>query len=145
MPTRPLVQAAIAVIERRGRILIARRPAAAHLGGCWEFPGGKRRVGETWAACVRRELAEELGIRAIALRRMATIRFRYADRRVYLAVFRCAAADRPSSHRGQAVRWVARRALRRYRWPAANRELIAQLSGRAATGSRRVSAPAESG
>ena len=34
-----------AVIERDGLILIARRPAASHLGGLWEFPGGKRDVG----------------------------------------------------------------------------------------------------
>ena len=129
MPTQlPLVQAAIAVIERRGRVLITRRLSTDHIGGAWEFPGGKRRVGETWTACLKRELIEELGIRAISPRRIATIRFRYPDRHVHLAVFRCTAIGQPSSRRGQAVRWVARRSLIRYRCPAANRELVKRLS-----------------
>ena len=131
MPTPlPVVQAAIAVVERRGRVLIARRLFTDHLGGRWEFPGGKRRVGETWTACLKRELIEELGLRAISPRRIATIRFRYPDRRVHLAVFHCTTTDTPTSRRGQRVRWVARRSLIRYRWPAANRELVTCLSGR---------------
>jgi len=49
-----------AVIERDGRILIARRPAASHLGGLWEFPGGKRHPGESAEAALVREIREEL-------------------------------------------------------------------------------------
>ena len=142
----PVTQAAIAVVERRGRVLIARRLSTDHLGGVWEFPGGKRRVGETWTACLRRELAEELGLRVASPRRIATIRFRYPDRRVYLAVFRCMTVRGiPSPRRGQALRWVARQALGRYRYPAANRELVARLSGRAATELRQQCSPAALG
>jgi len=54
----PLVCAAIAVIERRGRYLVSRRRAGDHLGGMWEFPGGKRRAAESWRACLVRELDE---------------------------------------------------------------------------------------
>ena len=141
-----MIQAAIAVLERRGRVLIARRLSTDHLGGVWEFPGGKRRVGETWTACLRRELAEELGLRVVSPRRIATIRFRYPDRRVHLAVFRCTTLrGGPSSRRGQVMRWVARQALGRYRYPAANRELVARLSGRAAMGRRHRRSPSTLG
>src|SRR3972149_3144610 len=51
-----------AVIRRRGKVLIARRPEGKLLGGLWEFPGGKRERGESLEACLRRELREELGV-----------------------------------------------------------------------------------
>lgn len=51
-----------AVVPKNGRILIGRRPAASHLGGLWEFPGGKREPGETLEEALGRELMEELGV-----------------------------------------------------------------------------------
>ena len=53
-----------ALIERAGRVLLARRPAHKHLALKWEFPGGKVENGETIKDCLRRELLEELGIHA---------------------------------------------------------------------------------
>ena len=51
-----------AVIEKNGKILIARRKAALRLGGLWEFPGGKLEPEENPEECLRRELREEFGI-----------------------------------------------------------------------------------
>ena len=133
MPNRRLrlVPVAVAVIERRGRCLISRRRASDHLGGCWEFPGGKRRVGELWEACLKRELREELGITVEPTGRLSPIRFRYTDRQVYLEVFRCRiTAGVPTPLGCQEVRWVKAVRLRRYRFPPADRELIASLSKR---------------
>ena len=53
---------AAAIIEREGRVLIARRSPASKLAGQWEFPGGKVEEGESLQACLARELHEELGI-----------------------------------------------------------------------------------
>ncbi len=125
----PLVSAAIAVLERDGRYLISRRRAGSHLGGCWEFPGGKRRRGESWPACVRRELREELGVEVVCLGRLSPIRFSYPDRRVRLEVFRCRiVVGRPSPHGAQAIRWVRPRQLARLRFPPANARLIRRLT-----------------
>ena len=128
MPVRPLVQVAVAVIERDGRYLLTRRHHAVHQGGCWEFPGGKRHPGESWPACLRRELAEELGVRARIGRRLTTLRFRYPDRRVCLEVFRCRIIGEPKPLASQAIRWVSMTQLKRLRLPPADRPLIELLA-----------------
>lgn len=127
----PLVSAAIAVIERRGRYLISRRHAYAHLGGLWEFPGGKRRSGESWQACVRREVREEIGVDVSVARRLAPLRFAYSDRRVRLEVFRCRIVrGRPRAQDGQAIRWVRSSELARLQFPEANHPLVRRLRRR---------------
>ena len=54
------VEVSAAVIEDHGRILLALRPNKPGKPGGWEFPGGKRKVGETFSACAQREIREEL-------------------------------------------------------------------------------------
>jgi 8-oxo-dGTP diphosphatase len=51
-----------AVLEKDGRILIARRKRGDRLEDKWEFPGGKIEEGETPEICLRRELQEEFGV-----------------------------------------------------------------------------------
>jgi 8-oxo-dGTP diphosphatase len=52
-----------AVIEENGKVLIGRRKPGRHMGGKWEFPGGKIEPGETPQESLARELLEELAIR----------------------------------------------------------------------------------
>ena len=119
---------AIALIERRGRYLICRRSPNGHLGGYWEFPGGKREPGESWERCLRRELHEELAVRIKAIRTHGRMRYRYADRAISFKVFRCSiASGRPRPLSAQAVRWVPSRRFSRYRFPPADRQLIRRL------------------
>lgn len=122
------MQVAVAVVEQDGRYLVTRRHRAVHQGGCWEFPGGKRHPGETWQACLRRELAEELGVRARVGKHLITLRFAYSDRRVCLEVFRCRISGTPKPLASQAVRWVDVTQLKRLRLPPADRPLIALLA-----------------
>lgn len=124
------LQVAIAIIERRGRCLICRRRAWDSYGGLWEFPGGKRRAGEVWAACLRREVREELGVAVTRLREWGGWRFRDEAGTVSFRVFRCAIGRAtPKPLAAQALRWVPWARLARYRFPPANRRLIAWLRG----------------
>ncbi|MBI2104427.1 MAG: (deoxy)nucleoside triphosphate pyrophosphohydrolase [Candidatus Omnitrophica bacterium] len=119
---------AIALIERRGRLLICRRRPGGFLGGYWEFPGGKRRPGERWAACLRRELREELGVTVKAVRPLMTLRHLQGPSPVICKVYRCAIArGRPRPLAATTLRWVPVRRLARYRFPPANRPLLARL------------------
>ncbi len=57
-----LLVAAVALIDKDGRVLLAQRPGGKSMAGMWEFPGGKVEDGETPEAALIRELHEELGI-----------------------------------------------------------------------------------
>jgi 8-oxo-dGTP diphosphatase len=58
-----LTKVAAAVIERDGKVLMARRRQEIGFGGFWEFPGGRLEDGETPEKGLEREIAEELGVR----------------------------------------------------------------------------------
>ncbi len=62
LKTQNCVEVSAALIFRDGKLLIAQRHAKSHLGGLWEFPGGKREAGETFEQCLVREICEELGV-----------------------------------------------------------------------------------
>jgi 8-oxo-dGTP diphosphatase len=62
-PTIPVVAA---VIVREERYLLGRRPMGKRHAGLWEFPGGKVLEGESLLEAARRELDEELALRATA-------------------------------------------------------------------------------
>ncbi len=55
------VPASGAIIERRGRILLARRGGPPY-AGTWDVPGGFVEAGEHPERALRRELREELGV-----------------------------------------------------------------------------------
>jgi 8-oxo-dGTP diphosphatase len=55
-------QVTAAIMEKDGKILIAKRKQTSTLGGKWEFPGGKIELGETPEQCLKRELREEFGV-----------------------------------------------------------------------------------
>lgn len=50
-----------AVIRSEAGVLVAQRPLTKHLGGYWEFPGGKIEDQESAEAALHREIREELG------------------------------------------------------------------------------------
>jgi 8-oxo-dGTP diphosphatase len=55
------VSVTAAVIEKDGKVLIARRKRP-FMGYSWEFPGGKLEDNETLEECLKREIREELAI-----------------------------------------------------------------------------------
>jgi mutator protein MutT len=127
-PAPRLVEVAAGLIFRDGKLLVAQRHADAHLGGLWEFPGGKREPGETFPECLKRELREELGCEVEVLERVEAITHHYPDKSVHLEFFRCRwLAKEPVAIGCAAVRWVTREQLAEFQFPAADERLLARL------------------
>jgi 8-oxo-dGTP diphosphatase len=127
----PVVEVTAAVVERAGRLLVTRRDPAKHLGGLWEFPGGKREPGESLESCLARELDEELGVRIRVGHRLAVVPWAYPDRRVLLHFFRCRIRKgRIEPREGQPYRWVTPDELQSLPMPPADATVVAGLRER---------------
>ncbi len=119
----------VAVIRERGRYLIQQRPDGALLAGLWEFPGGKREPRESIAACIKRELREELGIDVEVGEELCTVNHAYTHYRVTLHVHRCRITrGRPHPHYAQRIRWARPADFAQYVFPAANLRIIDRLA-----------------
>jgi mutator protein MutT len=119
---------AIALIWREGCLLITRRRKDTHLGGLWEFPGGKCLPGEAPEACAEREALEEVGVACRAERVRPVIEFTYPDRSVRLHPVECAyLGGPPRPLQVDEWSWVLPGDLDRYPFPPANAGLLEEL------------------
>jgi 8-oxo-dGTP diphosphatase len=125
------VRVVAAVIERDGRVLIAKRRKGDKLGGKWEFPGGKIDKGETPEDALKRELLEELGTEAIVGEFVCSSRYDYDHLSVELLVYRTRQISGeviPFVH--DEIRWVRPEDLSEYDFPEANLPVIEAILDR---------------
>ena len=121
---------AVALIDRDGRILIAKRPEGKAMAGLWEFPGGKVEPCETPESALIRELREELGIEtwSSCLAPLTFASHTYDDFHLLMPLFACRKWEgvaRPREH--SALKWVGVRDLANFPMPAADVPLVAVL------------------
>jgi A/G-specific adenine glycosylase len=122
----PLYQVVLAVIVRGGKIFVQQRPEEGHLGGLWEFPGGKCAAGESPELAVVRECREELGAEVEVLAKLARVSHAYTHFKIVLHVFACrlrGSIPRPL----QPHAWVKGGDLEKYPFPAANHKFFTKL------------------
>ena len=119
---------ALALIWKQSQLLIAQRPAACHLGGFWEFPGGHIEVFELPEAAAVREAAEELGVQCVAVKQRASFCFEYPDRKLRFFPVDCTwVAGEPKAEGTLRPRWVGRVEINNYEFPPANQQLLLSL------------------
>jgi mutator protein MutT len=122
------IEVAAGLVFRGGKLLITQRPPGSHLGGLWEFPGGKREAGESFEQCLRRELVEELGIEVQVHELVEEIVHHYPERSVHLKFYRC----HWLRHEPRAIlchdwKWIEPEQLADYPFPAADARLLEKL------------------
>jgi len=120
-----------AVVEREGRVLVARRKAGLVAAGLWEFPGGKLEDGEDPRRGLERELREELGVEASAGELLCSIPFNGATASFELVVFRTELMPgefRPTDH--DELRWLEPDEMDESLFSKPDRPVVRLLAGR---------------
>lgn len=112
-----------------GKVLACRRAAERHLGGLWEFPGGKVEEGEDTRAALARELSEELGIVVrVGDRFDAVVEWTDGVVRIRLSGFLCEIVEgeaEPLEH--SEIRWCGREELAVLDWAEADLPILREL------------------
>lgn len=122
------IEVSAGLIFRDGRLLITQRPTGGHLAGLWEFPGGKREPDESFEACLKRELQEEIAVDVEVLELIESIDHTYPEKSVHLRFFRCRlTAGEPKRIGCPDLRWIQREELTNFDFPAADAALIEKL------------------
>ncbi|HVU26254.1 MAG TPA: 8-oxo-dGTP diphosphatase MutT [Verrucomicrobiae bacterium] len=123
-----IIEVAAALVFRGGKLLITQRKSDSHLGGFWEFPGGKLEAGETFEKCLVREIREELGIEISVGELFEEIAHDYLAKSVHLKFFVCKLIrGEPKPLDCAAFKWIEQSELADYEFPAADARLLEKL------------------
>ncbi|MFH1746004.1 MAG: (deoxy)nucleoside triphosphate pyrophosphohydrolase [Planctomycetota bacterium] len=127
--SKPVYHIAIAIVRRQRQYLVTRRSPDSHLGGLWEFPGGKCLPDEPATQAALRELREECAVTATTEHCLPTIQHDYGDRIVNITPVIC----RWQAGSGQALaadlcQWVSLDELRALPMPTANQRILGALT-----------------
>ena len=97
-----------AVLDHRGRILMARRPSHGLLGGLWGFPGGFLGTEPPPELALAEILRDELGIEVAVVDLLTRFDHAYTHFSMTLACYRCRhLSGAPKTGRFSEVRWLA--------------------------------------
>ena len=128
LKTKNCVEVSAALIFQNGKILITQRHSNAHLGGLWEFPGGKREANETFEECLIREILEELGIKIYIGKKFEEIVHDYPEKSVRLKFFICEKISGEPQRIGCAdFKWIEKSELPDFKFPEADAKLLEKL------------------
>ena len=129
-PANVVLVSAVALVDVDGRVLVQQRPADKHLGGTWEFPGGKVHDGETPEQALVRELNEELAI-DITESCLAPFTFAshaYDEFHLFMPLYICRTwMGQVTGVEGQALKWLRPNDMRNLDMPPADVPLVAML------------------
>ncbi len=122
-----MIQVCAAVIVQDQKVFIAQRKKDSHQGGLWEFPGGKLEKGETPHECLKRELLEELSVKAEIGSFIGASTYEYPEKSICLSAYFVSIKDKPVLKEHEALAWVFYSELLNYPLAPADRPIAKAL------------------
>ncbi|HKM94423.1 MAG TPA: (deoxy)nucleoside triphosphate pyrophosphohydrolase [Prolixibacteraceae bacterium] len=114
-----------AIIVENGKILACQRGAESDHPHEWEFPGGKVEPGEEVAACIVREIKEELLIDVVVVKILAPLEYDYPMKKIKLIPCICTIINgQPKATEHEAVKWLPLEQFLSLKWSNADCEVF---------------------
>jgi 2-amino-4-hydroxy-6-hydroxymethyldihydropteridine diphosphokinase len=121
-------EVAAAVIRRDNKILICQRAAEDECGRLWEFPGGKRELGETLEECIVREIREELELDIKVTDVFARSIYHFNNQDVYFTVFNAEIINGELELKvHDAAVWITANEIKKYQFMPADIEFVEKI------------------
>ena len=127
-----MIDVVCALIENaQGQLLACKRTEASHLGGHWEFPGGKVETGESRPEALAREIHEELQVEIKVGASMQPVEWTDGHISIRLVPFRCELiSGEPQAHDHEEIRWCDAEELKDLHWAPADIPILEEWLGR---------------
>lgn len=119
------IHAVVAIIKKKDKYFIQKRPSKGLLADLWEFPGGKINLKESKEKALARELNEELGVQLKSSKHLFNVRHFYTQFRVNLSVFICLMEHDPKTD--EMHQWVSTSDFSKYPMPSGSAKIIEKL------------------
>jgi 8-oxo-dGTP diphosphatase len=116
------------LLKKNGKVLLGQRPQGNTLPGQWEFPGGKLELGESPKEALRRELHEELGIKADIGDLKIACSHKFGDKGILLLFYEVLYWNgEPKNLHHSDLRWVEKNEIAGLDIPETNRSVLDQI------------------
>ena len=122
------INVAAAIITKDNKYFIAKRNKNKHLGGFYEFPGGKQDVNETLQETVIREIKEELDVHVSVGNKLGEEHYTDEKINVHLHYFFCTIISGDivlKEHEDSA--WVSKEEFKNYEFAEGDKDIISLL------------------
>ncbi len=122
------INVAAAIITKNNKYFIAKRNKNKHLGGFYEFPGGKQDKNETLQETVIREIKEELDVNVFVGDKLGEEHYKDEKINVHLHYFFCTIISGDivlKEHEDSA--WVSKEEFKNYDFAEGDKDIISLL------------------
>ena len=122
------INVAAAIIKKNNKYFIAKRNRNKHLGGFYEFPGGKQDINETLEQTVIREIKEELDVTISVGNKLGEEHYKDDKINVHLHYFFCTIISGDivlKEHEDSA--WVTKEEFKNYEFAEGDKDIISLL------------------
>lgn len=117
-----------AVVVKKGRLLLIRRPSEGLLGGLWEFPNGPWKSGEAFTRACIYMVRSAVGLDVKPLGRLTSVRHAYSHFKIHMSVYHCRwQSGRVRLNGPRAFRWVPFEKLEEFPLHGAVQKIVPHL------------------
>ena len=124
----PTINAAVCIISHNSKLLLMQRPQNKMLGGLWEFPGGKIKLGEPKENATTREVKEETGLIIKDPKYLGEVKHQYSHFKVSISLFYHTIDDISSIKIKENYIWTTMKGLDKFPLPKANYKMLELLN-----------------